>query len=86
MFLKRLFCIKITNVILFLPVSDRKRKQINKSKCARNCKIINNRKHGIRLLTFMFTINTPKEKKDLTSIQSNVKHKGVLIVRGSLHF
>ena len=26
-----------------------------------------------------------KEKKNLTSIQSNKKHKGVFIVRGSLH-
>ena len=26
-----------------------------------------------------------KRKKNLASIQSNMKHKGVLIVRGSLH-
>ena len=33
----------------------------------------------------MFTINKKREKKILTNIQSNMKHKGVFIVRGSLH-
>ena len=32
-------------------------------------------------LPFMFTNNKRKEKKNLTSIQSNMKHKGVFIVR-----
>ena len=61
MFLRKLFSMKITNLILFLPASERKKITNKDAGVITGLSIIGN--NEIRFFIFMFTNNKAKEKK-----------------------
>ena len=65
MLLEKLFSMKLTNVISFLPVSERKKKKNKNVRVITGLSITGN--NEIRLLTFIFINNKTKKTKKKSS-------------------